>query len=168
MAEGILKARLDEAGIDATVSSAGLIPGGMPATPAAVDVLAERGIDISAHQSRQLAADQIQRADLVLGMTRAHVREAVVLAPDAFPRIFTVKELVQRASVAGARAPDQPMSEYLAKLSTGRRLADLLGSDPLDDIADPIGQPRKVYEATASELDEWLARVVDALWPGSR
>lgn len=168
MAEGILKARLAEAGIEASVSSAGLIPGGMPATPAAVDVLSGRGIDISGHESRQLAAEQIERADLVLGMTRAHVREAVVLAPDALPRTFTVKELVQRAGLTGARAAGQPMAEYLAKLSTGRQLDDLLGSDPYDDIADPVGQPRKVYEATAAELDEWLARVVDTLWPGPR
>jgi len=168
MAEGILKARLAEAGIAASVSSAGLIPGGMPATPAAVDVLAARGIDISAHESRQLAADQIDRAEVVLGMTRAHAREAVVLVPGAFPRIFTVKELVQRAGLSGGRVADQPITEYLAKLAAGRRLADLLGSDPYDDIADPIGQPRKVYEATAAELDEWLGRVVDTLWPEPR
>lgn len=168
MAEGLLKSRLHQAGIDAHVHSAGLIPGGVPATSTAVDVLRERGIDIAAHESRQLVSDMVEHADLVLGMTRRHAREAAVLAPGALPRIFTVKELVRRANLSGRRAPGQPIGEWLAKLSAGRRHEDLLGDDVDDDIADPIGQPRKVYEATASELDEWLAKLVAAVWPESQ
>jgi protein-tyrosine phosphatase len=165
MAEGLLRARLQRAGIDAHVHSAGLMEGGVPATSTAVDVLRDRGIDISAHESRQLVADMVEHADLVLGMTRRHAREAIVLEPDALPRIFTVKELVRRAGIAGKRAPDQPVAEWLAKLAAGRRHEDLLGDDPADDVADPVGQPRTVYEATASELDDWLAKLVAAVWP---
>jgi protein-tyrosine-phosphatase len=55
------------------VESAGLLGiEGEPASPEGVRVLAEAGIDASAHRSRGLCEEQLERADLVLVMTAAH------------------------------------------------------------------------------------------------
>lgn len=83
MAEALLRRRLEAAGIPARVHSAGLLPGGRPATADGVAVMAARGLDTSAHVSRQLTRDLVAGADLVIGMAREHVREAVVLEPAA-------------------------------------------------------------------------------------
>ena len=84
MAEGLLRARAAEAGVAVNVSSAGVMHGGAPATADAVDVLAELGIDISTHVSRRLDRDMLGEADLVLTMTRDHLREAVVTDPSQY------------------------------------------------------------------------------------
>jgi hypothetical protein len=41
-----------------------------------------------------------------------------------------------------------------------------MGDDPADDIADPVGCPRDVYEDTADELEGLLRRLVNLLVGG--
>ena len=48
----------------------------------------------------------------------------------------------------------------LAELHAGRKIDDYIRPDKSDDVADPVGQPRPVYEETALQLDGLLARVV--------
>ena len=152
MAEGILRARASAAGLDVHVHSAGILPGGAPATDNAVAVCADRGIDISGHVSRRLERDWIADADLVIAMTREHLREAVVASPPAFRKTFTLRELVRRIN----ERPDATLDQ----LHAGRQLNDYLRADPDDDVSDPVRQPRDVYEDTALQLDGLLARVV--------
>jgi protein-tyrosine phosphatase len=164
MAESLLGHHLDERGVAARVRSAGLLTQDQPASAPAVDVLAGRGLDLSAHRSQRLVAELIEQSDLVLCMERAHLRESVLLVPDAFPRIFTLKELVRRGEAIGPRRADEPLPDWLAAVHEGRRAADYLGSSQEDDVADPIGRPRSMYEKTAAELDDLVARLVDLLW----
>jgi protein-tyrosine-phosphatase len=154
MAEGLLRHRVDAAGLDVHVSSAGALPGGSPATEHAVSVCADRDIDISGHVSRRLDRSILDAADLVITMTREHLREAVVTSPTAFGRTFTLRELVRRI--------DANPNATLQELHFGRQIGDYISADPADDVADPIGQPRSRYEETAWELDGLLTRV--ALW----
>lgn len=165
MAEGLLRRRLADAGIAATVSSTGLLESGREASTAAVDVLRDRGIHIADHRSRVLARDQVERADLVLAMERAHVREATLVSPRAFPRIFTLKELVRRAETIGPRLAEEDLTAWLRRAGLGRRPTDHLGASLDDDVEDPIGQPASVYDETASELDDLLDRLVGLAWP---
>lgn len=167
MAEVLLRERLAAAGVEATVSSAGLYEGGAPATDHGVSVMAERGLDLSAHRSRQLDTDMLERADLVIGMARAHVREAVVLHPDAQWKTFTLKELARGAQAVGTRGPDEPLSDWLARIARSRSRTDLVGVgyDDQLDVDDPIGRGRADYEATAALLDDLLAAVVAFAFP---
>jgi len=55
------------------IRSAGIMAGSdMPASPEAVKVMAENGLDLSRHQSRRLNEELLQWADLVLTMTNSH------------------------------------------------------------------------------------------------
>ncbi len=45
---------------------------GQPASSHAVQVMAEQGIDISAHRSRSLTQPQIEEADLILALAQEH------------------------------------------------------------------------------------------------
>jgi protein-tyrosine phosphatase len=167
MAAALLSRRLDDAGVKVVVTSAGLLFDGRPVTDFALAVMADRGLDTSGHRSRLLRPDIIAGADLVIGMAREHVREAVALAgPGALPRVFTLKEIVRRGEERGGRAPGEPLEDWLARLGVGRRAADLLGDSDGDDVADPIGGPRRGYERTAEELDDLTARLARLLGTG--
>lgn len=165
MGEALLRSRLDELGRgDVAVSSAGFLPGGMPASDQAIEVMRARGIPLEDHLSRQVDAEMLLGADLVICMARQHLREAVVVDPGVFPRTFTLKELVRRAEDAGPRPRDLDHLEWLGRLHSGRQLSQQLGDSPLDDVADPVGRPVRVFRKTAAELDGLLARFESAFF----
>ncbi len=165
MAQVLLQHRLDALGVGARVRSAGELRGGVAASPGSVRAMAARGLDLGDHRSRTINGDEVGAADLVIGMARRHVREAVLASPEAWPRAFTLKELVRRAEGTGPRPPDQPLSAWLDLVGLGRRPVDLLGDDPADDVEDPIGRADDLYEATAAELAELVERLADLAFP---
>lgn len=170
MAEAILRHRLEEAGIEATVSSAGLHPGGRPATAHGIEVMAALGLDTSGHVSRQLAGDLLAPADLILGMAREHVREVAVIDAGALARAFTLKELVRLGEQTGHRSAGETLADWLARVGRARERQRLLGvgHDPDYDVEDPVGRGREDYEATAAELDDLLTRLVDLAFAPSK
>jgi protein-tyrosine phosphatase len=167
MAETLLRHRLSGLGVEARVASAGLLRPGLPASQHGIDIGAERGLDLSAHRSQAMTRDLLRTHDLVLGMAREHVREAVVLDPALWPRTFTLKELVRRGEAIGARRPGEPFADWLARAGQGRRIAELTGASPADDVADPYGGPRSAYDRMAAELDDLLDRLVTLAFAGA-
>ena len=165
MAEALLRERLRERHVDATVSSAGLSFDGRAATDEAVAASAPYDIDLTSHRSRVLSGELIARADLVLGMERLHAREAVVLDESALDRTFTLKELVRRARAVGRRGHHESLSEWLRRVAQGRRPIDLLGASLDDDVADPYRRPATVYTACIAELDALVRALVELAWP---
>ena len=164
MAEALLRDRLARRGVPAHVHSAGLLDDGVPASAHGVDVLRARNLDLADHRSRTLSPDLVEGTDLLLGMARVHVREAVVLRPQVWPKAFTLKELVRRGDEIGPRPPGQSVEEWLLKAHAGRTHAGLLGEDPADDIFDPIGASRSQYEKTAAEIEDLTDRLVALLF----
>ena len=134
------------------VMSAGLLPGGFPSPPEVVRVLAETGIDASSHRSTQLSAELVEESDMIVGMARRHVREVVLLERDAWPRVYTRKDLVRRGEDLGPRDPSESVREWLAHMHQGRDRAGLVGNSAHDDVADPLGGPLDAYRDTAREI----------------
>jgi protein-tyrosine phosphatase len=167
MAEVLLRQRLGGLGLDARVASAGLLRSGQPASDHGVDILRGRGLDMTTHRSRAMSRDLLSSADLILGMAREHVREAVVLDPALWPRTFTLKELVRRGEAVGPRGAHEPLADWLARVAYGRRISELTGSSPDDDVADPYGGPRTAYERMATELDGLIDRLVAVAFAGA-
>ena len=167
MAEVLLRARFAGLGVDASVVSAGELQGDVAASPGSVTAMAARGLDLRSHRSRCVTPDAIRRADLVLAMGRRHLRHAVSLVPDAFPRTFTFKELARRATSVGPRRGDTSFSQWLASVHDGRLASSLLGDDPRDDVADPIGGPQRLYDAAAEEISDLVDQLVDLAFAGA-
>ena len=167
MAEALLRHRLGSVDESVRVSSAGVYPGGQPATGHGQATMAARGLDLSTHVSRRLDGRLVDEADLIIGMARSHVREVVSLAPDALARTYTLKELVRAAKAAGRRRSNESITDWLARVGAGRRRTDLagVGHDDAFDIEDPVGRDRLAYEATAAEIDALLADLVAQIWP---
>ena len=167
LGEALLRDRLAARGVEASVSSAGTRATGGPAAAEVVEILADLGLDGTAHVSRPLTPELVGGADLVLGMAREHVREAVVACPTAFDRAFTLKELARRAGDAGPRGGEAPVDAWLARLGAGRSLQDLLGAGELDDVADPIGKRRAAFDRCAAEIAALVDEVVPLLAPAA-
>ena len=132
-----------------------------------ISVMAGYGLDVTSHRSRVVTSEDLADAGLVLAMTREHVRWIVVRAPDAWPRTFTLKELVRRGEEAGPRPPGESLAAWLRRVHDGRERRALLGECSSDDVADPIGGPPQAYAATAALLAELANRLVALGWGNS-
>ncbi len=87
-AEGLLKSYLKDSHPEIIVESAGthaLIA--HPADQNAIEVLQERGIDITAHRARQLKSELIGWSDLILVMEKHHLREIGARFPAAIGKV---------------------------------------------------------------------------------
>ncbi|HID89924.1 MAG TPA: low molecular weight protein arginine phosphatase [Anaerolineae bacterium] len=97
MAAAILRARLarDPLRGDWEVTSAGLwTEEGLPASPPAMKVMAERGYRLEHHRSRPVTRWLVEEADLVLGMTPSHVEALRLAFPDLADRIYLLADMV--------------------------------------------------------------------------
>ena len=142
------------------VSSAGFVTENRAAEPHAVTVMGERGLDLTRHRSRLVDPEMLE-ADLVVGMTREHVRDAFGLHREAFPRTFTLKELVRRGRAVGPASAG--LEPWLDEIATTRDSADLLGDSRADDIADPMGRSLRVFRACADEIEDQIVALAGLL-----
>jgi protein-tyrosine phosphatase len=163
MAEALLRQRLSSRGVTAHVSSAGLLLEHEPADAHAVEVMAGLGLDLTGHRSRILDASLAAGTDLLIGMEQRHIREAVLLQPDVFPRAFTLPDLVARAEATGPRGA-VPFPDWLAELGQDRRRVDVFRQDRRLEVADPIGGSRRAFRRTADQLADLLDRFVALAW----
>ena len=122
MAEGLVKkllaerlgtdtAELPERGV--VVMSAGTAGGFGPASEYAVQVMADRGADVSQHQSAHLSAEMIRQADHVFVMTRMHRDRVLEMVPSAEDR---VKLLVDNEEVRDPIGGDKDEYEQCAQM----------------------------------------------------
>ncbi|HET7268096.1 MAG TPA: low molecular weight protein-tyrosine-phosphatase [Oleiagrimonas sp.] len=101
----------------ATVSSAGLHAlTGRPMDDIAREVLEAHGLDGSAHIARQLDADMLRDADLVLAMERAHVEAITRQAPQARGRTFLLGKWQSNRSVPDPYRQQRPAFEHVHEL----------------------------------------------------
>jgi protein-tyrosine phosphatase len=163
-----LTSRPTAAGKDWIVASAGTAPVRADVDPNTIAAAAAIGLDVRHHIARHLDREILHRdgADLVLTMTRAHLREVVGIDMSWWPRTFTLKELVRRATMTPPATPDEMLDSWLARVSAGRRASALLRPDPSDDIADPYGLPRRAHDEMVRELTELVAAfTLRVPWP---
>lgn len=164
LAEALLRRELARRDVPAVVGSAGFVTEGRPAADETIELLDARGLDCRAHRSRLLTPELLGEADLVVGMAREHVREAVLLHPPAFGRTFTLRELARRGALVGRRGDDVPLEDWLAAVAGDRTPASLMGSSAEDDIADPVGRRFAVHKQTAAVIDAEIGVVATLAW----
>ncbi len=151
----------------AEVDSAGLVASGDGTSAGLLGVLREWGVDLAAHRSRRLTAEAVERADVVLTMEHYQVAEVALIAPDAWGRTFTLREIVRRGQRVGRRAPNEGLADWFRRLSAGRTRMELVGAWHLD-VADPAGQGSLAIERTADEVQGLVDCFTDLAWPKRR
>lgn len=77
------------------VSAGAFAADGARASPEAVQIAAELGVDIDAHRSQRVTRELIKSADMVFCMSDTHVSEVLRLVPSASPRVRRLDKAVQ-------------------------------------------------------------------------
>lgn len=164
VAERALANDLSARRIAAVVTSAGTL-GELANDHDTVAAAAEAGLDLRSHRSRRLTPELIATdgADLVIAMTRHHLREIVTLDPAAWPRTFTLKELARRAPAVD---PNLPLDVWRKAIAGDRKASDLLTASDTDDVADPHGHPYREHVRMVAEVTALTAVIADH-WPRS-
>jgi len=89
MAEGILRRNCTNAGLNITVASMGIhARDGRAATEFTVKVAGEFGIDLSAHQSRQIIPEELKASRLIFTMEPVQVDYLDIFFPQVSDRLF--------------------------------------------------------------------------------
>lgn len=116
MAERILQDALIKAGkTGRSVSSAGLSALiGHEADPAACQLMADKGIDISTHRARQLTSDMIREADIILVMETWQKAAIEERSPSAKGKVFRLGEW-EKVDISDPYQKD--LSEFIRSLS---------------------------------------------------
>ena len=167
-AELFLKQQLARAGTtDVTVHSAGTMGASFGPPEPLIDEGRGFGVDLSGHVPRQVDPDMTGAADLLVGMSREHVREVVLADPPLFGITFTLREIVRRGTETGHRKAGEALGEWLARLHAGRRHADLIGDSPDDDIVDPMGGAPEDYRLMLMDVRSLTQSLRNLAWPTS-
>lgn len=158
MTGALLQRHLTRLRIDADVATAGTQPGGQPAMDRAVRLLADRGIDASAHRSQSLSDDLVLESDLIITAERDHVIAIAGRWPGAFRNTFTLPEVV--ALSAGAGRNGGAMTEWLGQIASGRPGGlDYIDASTIGEIEDPTGKQPAVWDRVFAEIDD-LTRIL--------
>jgi protein-tyrosine phosphatase len=164
-AAALLAARLASTETGISVDSAGTVELKAPAPPEVIVAGQEVGIDLGDHRGRLITPDDVKDATLILAMARRHVREVVTIDPRAWPRTFTLREIVRRGRSMGPRGASQPLVDWLVFVHHGRRMVDLHGKSKQDDIHDPLGGSLRDYRDSAETISDLVTELADLAWP---
>jgi len=171
---GGVEVRVESAGVDADVGSA--------QCPVSVDVSPHMSGAESSHRARQLDADDLSAAAIVLALDRTQSAFAARLLPQCRPRLFT---LVQAANLAervvgelgaGPLPPDVPprsahlgdqLSWLVIQMDASRWMLAGIPADELD-LPDTHGaadhaQPLREVRETAIRLADSIARGLEII-----
>lgn len=133
VAQGLLRDRLDKAGLDDwTVASSGTwaqIERG--ASRNSIEVMARNGFDISGHRSRMVTEAQLAKADLVLCMEVGHAEALRAEFSDHAGKVFLLTEMVDR------------------------------GYDVQDPYGGPYQEYERMYETLEQLIDDGWERIVE-------
>ncbi len=146
--------------------SAGLIEGGRPMPPAGVLVAGEWGLDMSRHVSRRADTRRLKGWDVILTMSRKHVRELVAADGELWPRVFTLPQFVRWLD---EHPPGRHvlLREWIEQEGAQRPRSDMIGSSTDDDVADPIDDPPAAWRELLAELSREIDRMAEHLVPGT-
>lgn len=136
MAEGIFRKYLAEklhsdidnlSKIGYKVTSAGTIDTvGSPASEAAIDACAAKGIDIKAHKSEILSRELTEESDFIFVMERVHQKRVAAISPEAANKCVL---LAENQEIADPIGQSQEVFDYCAELiekAVQKRISELV------------------------------------------
>ena len=171
LAEKLLQSRLTAAGIPAIVTSAGTrAVVDHPMTDEAAFLSTQYGAEPTLHLARQLTADRIAAADLILTATREHRGEVVSLHTRAnryaytlnqFARLVAESSTVEPSKVEPVETPT--ISIFLSEINATKGLALPPAHPDDDDIEDPYRRSAEVYDRVGHIIDTAVTTIATVL-----
>ena len=176
IAEQVFRARFGDAAGPGAIefSSAGtyaMVGSEMP--DQAVGVAEWLGGTADGHRSQQLEAPLIERADLVIALTREHRSEIARKVPRASRYTFTLREaarLIESLStdeLATFPAADLTITDrlraYVPLVAMQRSLVARPENPEEDDVIDPYRRSQTIYDQTGEQIRDATNRIVSAV-----
>jgi protein-tyrosine phosphatase len=167
-AERLLAARLEDVpGISVTSAGTRALVG-EPMDPQMARLVQDAGADPARFAARQVTAEEIRSADLVLTMAREHRSAVVGLEPSAVRRTFLLVELSElAASVAAGGWPPEVDDEVAARLAALPRLAPGhrggAGIAGEQQVVDPYRRSAEVHAEAFAVIEAAVDRLVRAV-----
>ena len=137
MAEELFRSQLNgDRNIE--VSSAGIGAGnGQPPSSYAIEVMKEKGLDISRLRSQAIHQELVRKADCIFVMTYGHLDSLLLLYPSAAEKTFMLREFQP------GLAPDER------------------------EVDDPIGQSRETYRACRDQIEQSIPSLLEVVRNGA-
>lgn len=158
MAEAFLAHEAERRGLDLSVRSTGTHAwDGRAATFDGRRIMDERGVNMDAHRAARTTAEHIEWADLVIGMSVEHARETVREFPEAEPKTFLLKQLLELMPHLG---PLDDPAAWVKEADSRRALAE---ATTAHDIDDPFGEREAAYRRVSDEIGHLIDRFADGL-----
>ncbi len=127
---------------------------GQPISWRTREALRRVGLEARNHRSKQIVAEHVESADLILAMAPEHVQWVRREFPAARTRTATLKRLARDLASHG------PLPQRLVDLDLGR-----VEIEPWEEIVDPGGGEVEDFISCAIEVVELIDQVIDRLRP---
>ena len=151
---------IESAGTDALVSE--------PMPPQAASLSREFGGVPDSHLARQLTIEMVERADLILSMSREHRSAIAKLSPSANRHSFTLLEFARilvgvRADASRGREPLPAEGDFAAWVNLAARRRGYYASNASEDnVLDPFHRSTAIYRLSAEQIAPAAAQVVES------
>lgn len=173
LAELMLRAMAQQAGLDIEVRSAGVSASdGSPISANSAQILQEKGIPTSS-SSKPVTGQLADWADLILTMSLQHKSRVIHQFPQTVDKIYTLKEFAEDNPdvAAGTEEWAEMNAQLQMKLALSQeidpaewvKLHELEQHLPSVDISDPFGSSLEVYRHTALEIETYLLKLLQKL-----
>ena len=144
------------------VASGGFGPPGRTLDASVVALLEDRGVDLSRKRTRELDADMVGHADLIVTMTGSQAVRTMTAWPEVADRVFTLRHLWAAVT---SRPASMSAAGWLRTVQGAIERNYVSTGDPTMDIALPAGRE---FGATLNLADQLLAatdHLTRCLWP---
>lgn len=149
------------------IASAGLMNCDRTVPPNGLQVAAEFGLDLADHRSRRADLSGLEGWDVILTMTREHVREIVAVAPGLWPRVFTIKQF-RRWIESNPPSRRTRLGPWIDIAAADRSRFDMVGTSTGDEIDDPLHSPSGAWRGMARVLQGEIGAILAVLSVPSR
>jgi protein-tyrosine-phosphatase len=157
MAEGFLKYEAGRRGLDIGVRSTGTHAWhGRAATIDGRRTMRELGVPIDDHMTEELSQRLVDWADLIVGLSREHVRDTIRDFPQAAGKTFLLTQ-VNRLLPLAEQAGDP--AEFVSRIDSLARANHVIDQD----VDDPFGEREAAYRRTANEIKVLIEEMADRL-----
>jgi protein-tyrosine phosphatase len=167
MAERLLRARLATRhdGLVVASSAGSRALAGYAMDGASAAVLRDLGGDPDGHVARQLTADMITAADLVLTADSANRSGIVRGAPLAMRKAFTMREFARLCTGLGPLGGEPTVDALRGRIAdvAGQRGIAEPGEPGADEIGDPFGAPLPVVQRCGDQVSAAVDGIVACL-----
>ena len=153
MAEAFLKDHFMKTSLEIEVISAGIeAKKDAGATEKAIRVMKNFNIDISDHSTRLISRDIVEKAELVIAMTRPHELSISKIQQQARNRTFLAGEIVRLGSLASKLEESSSFKSWIEELHSARG-GHMTSGRAGDEVLDPFDKPLEEYEKIAMRIN---------------